>query len=151
MKEIERKFLVHSMAFIPEATEALPIDQGYLHADSPTVRVRRRGAKAFLTIKGRSDERGLVRDEYEYAEALLALCGERRLTKVRHLVPYRGHVWEVDVFAGRHEGLCLAEIELSDINESFELPPWVGEEVTGDPNYYNSVLAESKQSVHARG
>jgi hypothetical protein len=98
-----------------------------------------------------------VRDEYEYeipladAEALLALCGEHRLTKVRHLVPYRGHVWEVDVFAGRHEGLCLAEIELSDVNESFELPPWVGEEVTGDPNYYNSVLAESKQYVSARG
>ena len=157
MKEIERKFLVRSMDFVAEATEALPIDQGYLHADSPTVRVRRRGAKAFLTIKGRSDERGLVRDEYEYeipladAEALLTLCGERRLTKVRHLVPYRGHVWEVDVFAGRHEGLCLAEIELSDVDESFELPPWVGEEVTGDPNYYNSVLAESKQSVRARG
>jgi len=148
MKEIERKFLVRSMDFIPEATEALPIDQGYLHADSPTVRVRRRGAKGFLTIKGRSDERGLVRDEYEYeipladAEALLTLCGERRLTKVRHLVPGGdGHTWEVDVFSGANAGLTVAEIELRDADEPLTLPPWVGREVTGDARYYNSALS----------
>lgn len=157
MKEIERKFLVSTVAFREAAIETLPIDQGYLHADSPTVRVRRRGEQAFLTIKSRTDEHGLVRDEYEYeipladAEALLVMCGERRLTKVRHLVPYQGHLWEVDVFAGRHEGLCLAEIELSAPDEHFDLPPWVGEEVTGDPRYYNSVLAESKQYEHPHG
>ena len=100
MKEIERKFLVSTVAFREAAIETLPIDQGYLHADNPTVRVRRRGEQAFLTIKSRTDEHGLVRDEYEYeipladAEALLEMCGERRLTKVRHLLPYLCHLLE---------------------------------------------------------
>lgn len=93
MKEIERKFLVTSLAFLAEATDALHIDQGYLHSTRPTVRVRRRGDQGFLTLKTPSDAKGLVRDEYEYeipladAEALLELCGGHRLKKTRYLVP----------------------------------------------------------------
>jgi len=156
-QETERKFLVAG-DFMPYATAAIPIAQGYLCTDPErTVRVRRAGDAAYLTIKSAPDERGWSRYEFEQpipvddAQELLSMCVGHRIEKVRHLVPYRGHVWEVDVFAGRHEGLCLAEIELSDINESFDPPPWVGEEVTGDPNYYNSVLAESKQYAEARG
>ena len=95
--------------------------------------------------------RDLVRDEYEYeipladAEALLELCGGHRLKKTRYLVPYHGHTWEVDLFAGHLEGFCLAELELKSEDEAFDLPPWVGKEVTGDPRYYNSALARSKQ------
>lgn len=109
MKEIERKFLVTSLAFLAEATDALHIDQGYLHSTRPTVRVRRRGDQGFLTLKTPSDAKGLVRDEYEYeipladAEALLKLCGGHRLKKTRYLVPYHGHTWEVDLFAGHLE------------------------------------------------
>lgn len=151
MKEIERKFLVRSLDFLDIATAELPIEQGYLHTTRPTVRVRRRGEQGFLTLKTPSSRDGLVRDEYEYeipladAEALLALCGTHRLTKTRYLVPYEGHTWEVDLFAGHLKGLCLAEIELSSPDETFALPPWVGKEVTGDPRYYNSVLAQIKQ------
>ena len=117
MQEIEHKFLVRSMDFLSEATEAYPIDQGYLHASPPTLRVRVR------------------------AKALLALCGPRRLTKTRYLVPYAGYTWEVDVFSGRHEGLILAELEVTSLDETFPLPPWVGDEVTGNPRYYNGWLA----------
>ena len=151
MKEIERKFLVTSLAFLAEATDALHIDQGYLHSTRPTVRVRRRGDQGFLTLKTPSDAKGLVRDEYEYeipladAEALLELCGVHRLKKTRYLVPYHGHTWEVDLFAGHLEGFCLSELELKSEDETFDLPPWVGKEVTGDPRYYNSALARSKQ------
>lgn len=150
--EIERKFLVCSDSFLAEATQAEAIDQGYLHEGLPTVRVRLRGTSAFLTIKGASDPTGLVRSEYEYpipvndARELLELAGAGRLTKTRYLVPYAGHTWEVDVFHGALQGLRLAELELSDPAETFDLPPWVGEEVTGDPRYYNSTLARSKQS-----
>lgn len=147
MQEIEHKFLVRSMDFLSEATKAYPIDQGYLHASPPTLRVRVRGEQGFLTIKGGSDKSGLAREEYEYeiplsdAKALLALCGSRRLTKTRYLVPYAGYTWEVDVFSGRHEGLILAELEVTSLDETFPLPPWVGDEVTGNPRYYNGWLA----------
>lgn len=150
--EIERKYLVSSLDFLHEAIQHEAIDQGYLHEGLPTVRVRTRGEQAFLTIKGPSDPSGLVRAEYEYpipvadAQALLELCTAGRLSKTRYLVPYAGKVWEVDVFHGRHEGLILAELELASPEASFSLPPWVGKEVTGDPKYYNSSLARSKQS-----
>lgn len=149
--EIERKFLVPTEDFLSQAILAEEINQGYLHEGLPTVRVRTRGEKAFLTIKGPSDPSGLVRAEYEYpipvadAEGLLALCTAGRLEKTRYLVPFAGYTWEVDVFHGRHEGLRLAEIELSNPEECPPLPPWVGEEVTGDPRYYNSTLASAKQ------
>ena len=149
--EIERKYLVRDSSFLREAIASDSIDQGYLHTETPTVRVRTRGEQGFLTIKGASDSAGLIRTEYEYpipledAKALLALCTAGRLTKTRHLVPYQGHTWEVDVFHGELEGLILAELELDSPTTSFPLPPWIGEEVTGDPRYYNSYLASCKQ------
>lgn len=145
-KEIERKFLVTDIAAaIAAATSMSHIRQGYLSpAKEATVRVRVRDDKGYLTIK--SPNRGASRGEWEYeipvadAEELLSLSRTRLIDKTRYLVPYRGHVWEVDVFtAPRH--LIIAEIELNAENEAVALPPWLGEEVTGNPEYYNSTIA----------
>lgn len=146
-KEIERKFLV-SGEFRQDSPESYRIMQGYICSDpDKTVRVRVRGDKGFLTIKGRSSEDGLSRYEWEkeipVSEAfeLMALCGSGVIDKTRYLVPFGKHTYEVDVFHGANEGLVLAEIELSDEQEAFEMPSWLGEEVTGDVRYYNSMLS----------
>ena len=146
-KEIERKFLV-SGEFRQDSPESYRIMQGYICSDPDrTVRVRVRGDKGFLTIKGRSSEDGLSRYEWEkeipVSEAfeLMALCGSGVIDKTRYLVPFGMHTYEVDVFHGANEGLVLAEIELSDEQEAFEMPSWLGEEVTGDVRYYNSMLS----------
>jgi CYTH domain-containing protein len=146
-KEIERKFLV-SGEFIQDSPESYRIMQGYICSDPDrTVRVRVRGDKGFLTIKGRGSEDGLSRYEWEkeipVSEAfeLMALCGSGVIDKTRYLVPFGKHTYEVDVFHGANEGLVLAEIELSDEQEAFEMPSWLGEEVTGDVRYYNSMLS----------
>jgi CYTH domain-containing protein len=122
--------------------------QGYICADPDrTVRVRVRGDKGFLTIKGRSSADGLSRYEWEKeipaseAVELMALCGSGVIDKTRYLVPFGRHTYEVDVFHGANEGLVLAEIELAEEQETFEKPSWLGEEVTGDPRYYNSMLS----------
>lgn len=144
--EIEHKYLVVGEGFRDFATRVYHIEQGYL-STRPTVRVRIRDEEAFLTIKGASDPSGLMRDEWEYkipvAEAceLMKLCSGRTLVKDRYLVPYAGHTWEVDVFLGRHEGLTLAELEVEHADETYELPPWIGQEVTGDRRYYNATMA----------
>lgn len=146
--EIEHKYLVRSDAFKEQATEILRLEQGYLSV-APTVRVRRQDDIAYLTIKGPTDPTGLMRDEWEYpipaeqAEQMLRLCAGRTIIKDRYLVPYGEHIWEVDVFHDRHEGLVLAELEVSTADETYELPEWLGEEVTGDKRYYNSYLALS--------
>lgn len=146
--EIERKFLVKE-SWEP-AGEGHLICQGYLpqREGSPfTVRVRRSDERAYLCIKGRNT--GVTRAEFEYpipladAEELLdrlEKCGESFIHKTRYIVPYEGHNWEVDVFAGPNEGLRVAEIELSSEAETFQKPDWVGEEVSGDPRYYNANL-----------
>ena len=146
-KEIERKFLV-SGEFRQDSPESYRIMQGYICSDPDrTVRVRVRGDKGFLTIKGRSSEDGLSRYEWEkeipVSEAfeLMVLCGSGVIDKTRYLVPFGKHTYEVDVFHGANEGLVLAEIELSDEQEAFEKPSWLGEEVTGDVRYYNSMLS----------
>jgi CYTH domain-containing protein len=146
-KEIERKFLV-SGEFRQDSPESYRIMQGYICSDPDrTVRVRVRGDKGFLTIKGRGSEDGLSRYEWEkeipVSEAfeLMALCGSGVIDKTRYLVPFGKHTYEVDVFHGANEGLVLAEIELSDEQEAFEMPSWLGEEVTGDVRYYNSMLS----------
>ena len=146
-KEIERKFLV-SGEFRQDSPESYRIMQGYICSDPDrTVRVRVRGDKGFLTIKGRSSEDGLSRYEWEKeipvteAVELMALCGSGVIDKTRYLVPFGKHTYEVDVFHGANEGLVLAEIELSDEQEAFEKPSWLGEEVTGDVRYYNSMLS----------
>ncbi len=147
-KEIERKFLVKTKDFLLLANKSYRIEQAYL-ATNPTVRVRVRDDEAFLTLKTASQDGGLSRDEWEYAipledaREMMRHAKGRCIIKTRYLVEYEGHTWEVDVFEGEYEGLMLAEIELSSLSESFVLPPWVGEEVTGQVAYYNAHMALS--------
>lgn len=145
-QEIERKFLVTG-DFHDGVSSSSRIVQGYL-ASSPaaTVRVRIYGDKGYMTVKGRPGESGMSRFEWEKeipvpdAVMLLKLCGGGVIDKERHLVPFGGHVFEVDVFHGLNEGLVMAEVELQSEDEEFEKPGWLGEEVTGDVRYYNSML-----------
>ena len=149
--EIERKFLVKS-EFRHLATAEYKICQGYLAADPQrTVRVRIKGDKGYLTIKGASTADGLSRFEWEKeitkeeAVALLDLAEGGCIEKTRYLVPNTDghHIWEVDVFHGDNEGLVIAEIELSDENEPFDTPDWLGREVTDDKRYYNAQLLKN--------
>jgi CYTH domain-containing protein len=119
--------------------------QGYLSTDKErTVRVRIAGNKAMLTIKGITQ--GASRAEYEYeipvedAEELLDLCQRPIIEKWRHEIEHAGMTWEVDEFFGDNQGLVLAEVELDSPDEAFDLPPWVGKEVTDDPRYFNANL-----------
>ncbi|MCH9661191.1 MAG: CYTH domain-containing protein [Bacteroidetes bacterium] len=149
MIEIERKFLTTSDAFMEEAHSKTRIVQGFLntHPDR-TVRVRIKGEQGFLTIKGRSNDAGTSRFEWEReidvdeAEALLKLCEAGVIDKTRYEVKVGVHIFEVDVFEGVNEGLIVAEVELTSETESFETPAWLGEEVTGDVKYYNSQLSK---------
>jgi len=144
--EIERKFLVKGYAWRDQATSQVSYRQGYLaKRENATVRVRIGGDRAFLTIKGQVV--GISRPEYEYeipvdeAEEMLESIALRpSVEKVRYFVPFRNHLWEVDLFLAENAGLVVAEIELSRPNEEFERPDWLGREVTGDPRYYNSSL-----------
>lgn len=146
LQEIERKFLVCG-DFRAEAFKATHIMQGYL-SHRPTVRVRIAGDTAYLTIKGPVSVSGMSRFEWEKeigvdeAKALLQLAEPGLIDKTRYLVKNSDgkHTWEVDEFHGDNEGLVMAEIELDHENDSFDKPEWVGEEVTGDPRYYNSAL-----------
>ena len=146
--EIERKFLVTG-DFSRQVISAQRIVQGYISSQpGRTVRVRIRGEEGFLTIKGASDEKGLSRYEFEQkipladAEELLKLCEPGAIDKIRNLVPAGKHTWEIDVFHGENEGLILAEIELASEDEPFERPDWIGQEVSGDRRYYNSMLTK---------
>ncbi len=146
-REIERKFLVTG-DFKQDACDSFRLVQGYISTDPDrTVRVRIKGEQGFLTIKGRSSLDGLSRYEWEKeipaseALELMNLCVSGVIYKTRYLVPCGDHTYEVDVFHGANEGLVLAEIELSDELEAFEKPFWLGEEVTGDVRYYNSMLS----------
>ncbi len=145
--EIERKFLTANEEWRMQTTGSIAMKQGYVPRAKgcATVRVRLAGAQAFLTIKGPTH--GISRAEFEYpipvgdAEIMLKeLCGSL-VEKTRWLVPFGGHVWEVDEFHGENEGLVVAELELSGAEETFERPPWLGKEVSGDPRYFNSFLA----------
>jgi CYTH domain-containing protein len=150
MNEIERKFLVTTTEFLSENTKSNRIVQGYLNSNPDrTVRVRIKGNKGFLTIKGKGNESGTTRFEWEKeipiteANQLLALCEEGVIDKIRYEIPFGKHLYEVDVFEGDNTGLIIAEIELNDENESFEKPNWLGAEVTGDERYYNAFLSNS--------
>jgi adenylate cyclase len=150
MIEIERKFLVNSNDFKTEAFTQNRIAQGYLSsAPERTVRVRIKGNKGFLTIKGVSNESGLSRFEWEKeipledAQKLLLLCEEGVIDKTRFEIRMGNHIFEVDEFYGKNEGLIMAEIELKSETESFEKPSWLGKEVTGDNRYYNSFLSKN--------
>ena len=150
MIEIERKFLVLSDAFKSISVTQNQIAQGYLNSDPErTVRVRIKNNQGFITIKGKSNESGLSRLEWEkeidVAEAtqLLALCEKGVIHKTRYEVPFGQHVVEVDVFEGENEGLIMAEIELGSETETYAVPEWLGEEVTNDARYYNSYLSKN--------
>lgn len=146
--EIERKFLVKNIDFL-ENLEGEHIVQGFLNTDKErTVRVRIKGEKAFLTIKGISNKSGVSRFEWEKeisveeAKMLMPLCEPYPIYKIRYNIDYKGFVFEVDVFEDRHKGLIIAEIELEHEDQIFEKPDWLGEEVTGDIRYYNSYLSK---------
>lgn len=150
MIEIERKFTVKHIDFIPEDCVSYEIKQGYLNAHpSRTVRVRTKNEKAYLTIKGESCEHNLSRYEFEkeipYADALelLKLCEGFAVEKTRFVVEYFNQTFEVDVFHGANEGLVIAEVELETTEERIDLPDWIAEEVTSDARYFNSYLAKN--------
>ena len=151
--ELERKFLVTADGWRQEALGRGPgqrYRQGYLARGDVTVRVRIRGngEGASLTIKSR--RRGIMRLEFEYAipvvdaETLLRkLAPSSLVEKTRYKLRYRGHVWSIDEFRGHHAGLVLAEIELPHPCALFDVPDWVGEDVTNEERYSNSFLAQA--------
>ncbi len=145
--EIERKFLVVGDEYRRMAYSSDRIVQGYIcRADGNSVRVRIRDGRGYLTIKGPSLDGGLSRYEWEReislaeAEDMLLLCRDAKIDKRRYLVKCGNHTYEVDEFYGDNEGLVVAEIELSDKDEAFERPPFLGREVTGEARYYNGHL-----------
>lgn len=145
--EIERKYLVTSDKYKVGAKPS-EITQAYLTIqDNLAIRVRIEEHHASIAIKSKISAR--VNREYEYnipldeARSLLKLSQHSPITKTRHLVDYKKHVWEVDEFHGDNEGLIVAEIELDDENGKFENPDWLGEEVTADYRYLNSNLAQA--------
>lgn len=150
MLEIERKFLVTSTAFKSEASHKNHIAQGYLNSNPErTVRVRVKGEIGFVTIKGKGNETGMSRFEWETeialgdAKNLLKLCESGVIDKIRYEVEIGNHTYEVDEFFGDNEGLIVAEIELKSEEESFEKPNWLGKEVTNDKRYYNAYLSNN--------
>lgn len=149
MIEIERKFLVNSNAFKDEAFKKTKIIQGFLNTDKErTVRVRLKGGKGFITVKGLSSTGGLSRFEWEKeisktdAEALLKLCEKGIIDKIRYEIKVGKHIFEVDEFFGNNRGLIIAEVELNSETETLVKPKWLGQEVTGDIKYYNSQLSK---------
>lgn len=145
-KEIERKFTVTG-DFRKGILRSYKIAQGYLSSvPERIVRIRIKEDKAFITIKGPCDPLGVIRDEWEKeisitdAEKLLNFCEPGILYKIRHEIRVGKHIFEVDEFLGRNEGLFIAEVELSEANESFEKPSWIGKEVTGDKRYYSAYI-----------
>lgn len=146
MYEIERKFLVRG-EFKSQASDSEHIVQGYLSTHPKrSIRVRVKGVRAFITIKGVADASGMKRMEWEKeitideAEQLLQLCEPGLIEKIRYQVHVGVHVFEVDEFLGENEGLVIAEVELTREDEVFEKPDWLGEEVTGLVQYYNASL-----------
>jgi adenylate cyclase len=152
--EIERKFLVASEAWRMQVTRSQRMAQGYLNdpgalregREQASMRIRVAGGDAWLNLKSRVI--GPARQEYEYiipltdAQALLALCVGGRIEKTRHYIPHASLTFEVDEFEGDNAGLILAEVELPSEDFAFARPDWLGAEVTHEPRYYNSSLAE---------
>ena len=144
--EIERKFLVKEKPF-SIAKRSLKINQGYIiNEKSKVIRVREKGDDYFLTIKGNNI--GISRLEYDFPiskedakELIFHFCKTTLIEKTRHYVEHKGHTWEVDEFHGTNDGLIVAEIELESEDEKFEIPNWIGQEVTQDERYYNMNLA----------
>jgi len=145
--EIERKFLVKNNAFKDQTLRSHSIVQGYLSKDPErTVRVRIIDKEGWLTIKGKSNAQGTSRSEWEKAipledaKQLLVLAIDVPIEKIRHIVPFENFTFEVDEFLTHNKNLLLAEIELPSEDTSFPRPDWLGEEVTGNPSYYNTMM-----------
>ncbi|MDP2089286.1 MAG: CYTH domain-containing protein [Flavobacteriaceae bacterium] len=150
LQEIERKFLVINSSFKEDFFKKTYIKQGFLNSDkNRTVRVRITDNHGFITVKGVSDQNGTTRFEWEKeidlkeASQLFSLCEDGIIEKDRFYINVGNHIFEVDVFLGDNLGLVIAEIELKNENDFFEKPNWIGEEVTGDVKYYNSVLSKN--------
>ncbi|NTV84819.1 MAG: CYTH domain-containing protein [Bacteroidales bacterium] len=147
-KEIERKFLVKSNLYKSLGKRDY-LHQGFLSTEKErVVRIRIKGEKAWITIKGISS--GATRAEFEYeipkedAQYMLEnLCIRPTIEKYRYKINIEGFTWEVDEFLGENEGLVVAEIELEAEDQEFPAPEWIGEEVTGDPRYYNANLVSN--------
>jgi adenylate cyclase len=147
--EIERKFLVHCEDWARLSVRSDYMKQGYLAADSATtVRVRVANDRAWLTIKGVTNQ--ISRKEYEYAipvadgiEMLDDMCGQDVIEKTRYYIEHANHTWEIDVFQGSNLGLVVAEIELSSEDEHFEMPDWIDREVSNDARYFNVNLMKA--------
>ena len=149
--EIERKFLTKDSSWRDSALPGIRYVQGYMRFSKGVVRARIAGDEAFLTIKG--EVSGVTRLEYEYpipvADALVILdklSEGPRIEKIRHIVPFQGFRWELDVFEGENSGLVIAELELESETQDFPSPPWLGKEVTSDFRYSNSNLARNPYS-----
>ena len=148
--EIERKYLVKDTSFLKENFISEKIIQGYLSVDPDrVVRIRVKGEKGFITIKGKSSDSGTTRLEWEKEIAvdevltLLPLCLPGVINKTRFLVPFQNQNFEVDIFYGENEGLVVAELELENENQAINKPDWLGEEVTQDSRYYNAYLTDN--------
>ena len=148
--EIERKYTVNEKVhdLIKQLPSGEEICQGYLNSTPErTVRVRIKGQKAYLTIKGKNQ--GISRAEFEYeipiedGRKLLTLCEPFCIEKIRYTFDSDNFTWELDVFQGAHAGLIIAELELEDPDLSINLPDWIEKEVSDDPRYYNSNLAKT--------
>ncbi len=144
--EIERKFLVRG-GFKNLSVKKIEIVQGYLSVDpARIIRLRISDRKAVLSVKAPAEKSRFSRHEWEFeipfkeASEILKVCLPEVIIKTRYLVPFNKHTYEVDTFHGKNEGLVIAELELSSEEEIFEKPEWLGEEVTGKPEYYNSNL-----------
>ena len=143
--EIERKYLLKNEEWKSDVTSKTRIKQGYLNSKKErTVRIRVRGEKGYLTIKGKNIS--ATRQEFEYAipisdaESMLLLCEKPIIEKVRSLITVNDKTWEIDEFAGENKGLIVAEIELKSEKEIFAIPSWIGKEVTQDSRYFNCNL-----------
>lgn len=151
-REIERKFLVKNLDWQALATQQTHLAQGYLNdinqaGSKSSIRIRIEGEQANINIK--SLEIGMSRDEYEYPidldeakKILKTLCVGPVIEKIRYLVPNELYTWEIDVFLGDNEGLIVAEIELDSEDASFQMPDWLGAEVTEFKRYYNISLSQ---------
>lgn len=150
--EIERKFLVNTIPS-QQIHRSKKVKQGYMvHDEHQVVRVRSMDNDHFLTIK--SNSKGLSRLEFEYQipkedamDMFEHLCGSGIIEKTRHYIETPNHTWEIDEFHGRNQGLVVAEIELESEDEQFDIPEWVGEEVSDDPRYYNMNLMANPYEV----
>ncbi len=148
-QEIEHKFLLSNNDWKNHIHKSSEYKQGYLISDNKrSIRVRISNNKAWLNIK--SATIGTLRQEYEYEipleegkEILSTLCEKPIIEKTRYFVPYKQHIWEIDVFSGDNEGLIVAEVELSKVGELFARPDWLGKEVTEDIRYYNNQLCKN--------